>query len=368
MPRLNPRAEVTSGDLGPPIVVGGVTVYGGVAWVDDDRTINQVCDGSGEAGCVIRTLTTRTGEVETVSERGANFIVANGGLWAAYLSGYGSYTSSGARYPYVGAVGPDGSYAVKAGGAGPWDVYDRTGHWLYRLTDGDAFDLQLLSDGCAIWRPSPQPEAPILTRGVPVPQTIGPCYGVQMILVAGRWWAMYQSGRVVVHPHDAPGAGYDVTTGDSYGRDLVLVPGNNPRLVRLTWSDSPAQNQGSVRVLDLALDESHTNPEPPDPPKPEPPDPAPIPPTPEPTPPKEPTMIAYSAPVPGFLAGTLEPHPDGGDAVAIRKPNGKIVCCTPEGQIEERDSPGAWEKFRKSGGKLIAERDGDRVYVLGLAE
>lgn len=79
-------------------------------------------------------------------------------------------------------------------------------------------------------------------------------------------------------------------------------------------------------------------------------------------------MIAYSAPVPGFNPGNLEAHPDGDGSVGIRKPNGKVVCVTPEGNLEERDSMGAWEKFRKSNGKLIAERNGSLIYVLALAE
>jgi hypothetical protein len=78
-------------------------------------------------------------------------------------------------------------------------------------------------------------------------------------------------------------------------------------------------------------------------------------------------MIAYSGPVPGFMAGQLEPHPDDPSMVLIRKPNGRIVACTPDGRLEERDAAGSWESFRKAGGKLIAVRE-DRVYVLALVE
>jgi hypothetical protein len=97
-------------------------------------------------------------------------------------------------------------------------------------------------------------------------------------------------------------------------------------------------------------------------------------PIPEPVPPPEIVMtMAYSLPVPGFLAGALEPHPDGGGAVLVRKPNGKVLCITPAGAVEERDNAGPWEKFTRSknGASLIAEREtehGSAVYVLALCE
>jgi hypothetical protein len=67
----------------------------------------------------------------------------------------------------------------------------------------------------------------------------------------------------------------------------------------------------------------------------------------------------------------------------VRKPNGKLLCLTPDGNFEERDAAGEWEAFRKSGSKLLAQRyrtstmevDGQEVpvseawlYVICLAE
>lgn len=100
-----------------------------------------------------------------------------------------------------------------------------------------------------------------------------------------------------------------------------------------------------------------------------PPKPEPIPPTPE--PPKEPEMIAYAPPVPGFLAGELVDNDNG--TVSVLKPNGKYLCVTPDGGIEERDSPGGlWESFTQGATSLIAERDGGNrgplVYVLPMAQ
>lgn len=104
-----------------------------------------------------------------------------------------------------------------------------------------------------------------------------------------------------------------------------------------------------------------------------PPAPKPTPPAPPPAPPPKENdpMIGYSAPVPGFLPGDLVDNGNG--TVSVKKPNGRYLCVTPNGTIEERDSPGgAWESFRRGKSSLIAERDGDaagpKVYVLGLAE
>lgn len=82
---------------------------------------------------------------------------------------------------------------------------------------------------------------------------------------------------------------------------------------------------------------------------------------------KETSMIAYGLPIPGFSAGEEIENVDG--TVSIKKPNGKFLCVTPEGKIEERDhGNGAWENFRRGKNGLIAERDGGRVYVLPRVE
>ena len=99
-----------------------------------------------------------------------------------------------------------------------------------------------------------------------------------------------------------------------------------------------------------------------------------------PDPPVEGTfMSVYGAPILGFNSGDLEPHPDGGEWLAIRKPNAHFVSVTPDGAVEERPNDGSspttykpryWERFRKAknGASLIAERDNGRVYVLALVE
>ena len=65
--------------------------------------------------------------------------------------------------------------------------------------------------------------------------------------------------------------------------------------------------------------------------------------------------------------------PNGDGTVSAQKANGKWLCVTPDGQLEERDSPGGlWESFVRGNSSLIAYRDGGasgpKVYVLPLAE
>lgn len=84
-------------------------------------------------------------------------------------------------------------------------------------------------------------------------------------------------------------------------------------------------------------------------------------------------MIAFGQALPGFTKG--EEVDNGNGTVSFKKPNGKFLCVTPGGQVEERDTPGGvWESFTygKNRASLVAEREGPDgspvVYVLPIAE
>lgn len=90
----------------------------------------------------------------------------------------------------------------------------------------------------------------------------------------------------------------------------------------------------------------------------------------EPPPPHEDNMIAYGPLMTDWLLGETSPHADGGVYLKITKPNGKVVCVTPEGHVEEREVAAAWERFEKRGNALVAQRDLNGkpvVYVFPLA-
>jgi hypothetical protein len=185
-----------------------------------------------------------------------------------------------------------------------------------------------------------------LWEGAPIP----------VLTPAGPWVVVMTNADLRAYPWGST-QGKMLQTGENQNFDPDAIWFSAEIVV--VWSDAHGTlppHRGHVRLDDPRVE---LNPPivmpPPDPPVP------PIPPIPE-----EETMIAYAPPVPGFLPGELEPHPDGGVLYAVRKPNGKVLCCTPDGVLEERESAGPWEGFRKSGTSLIAER-GDKVYVLPLS-
>jgi len=82
-------------------------------------------------------------------------------------------------------------------------------------------------------------------------------------------------------------------------------------------------------------------------------------------------MIAYGPPMKDFASG--DEHDNGNGTISIRKPNGKWLCVTPTGAVEERDTPGGvWESFVRGDTGYIAQREGPNqevlVYVLAYVE
>lgn len=82
-------------------------------------------------------------------------------------------------------------------------------------------------------------------------------------------------------------------------------------------------------------------------------------------------IVAFEPKVtPGFVP--CKEFDNGNGTVSIEKTNGKFLCVTPPGGIEERDTPGGvWESFKKGKNCLIAERDNNgmpAVYVLMAAD
>lgn len=91
------------------------------------------------------------------------------------------------------------------------------------------------------------------------------------------------------------------------------------------------------------------------------------------------TLKAFSYVMQGFEPG--DEHDNGNGTISVQKANGKWLCCTPEGYLEGRDSPGGvWESFLPGNGCLVAERELEHkdaagnvisttrvVYVIGAA-
>lgn len=86
--------------------------------------------------------------------------------------------------------------------------------------------------------------------------------------------------------------------------------------------------------------------------------------------PEDDMSIAYGPVMTGFALGELKEHADGPPYFKVVKPNGKVLCVTPDGHVEEREVAGPWERFEKRGNALVAQRDLNGkpvVYVLSLA-
>jgi len=78
-------------------------------------------------------------------------------------------------------------------------------------------------------------------------------------------------------------------------------------------------------------------------------------------------MVYIDLLTPNLQAEVCEEIDNGNGTTSYRKPNGKIFCITPDGNVEERDSPGGpWESFKRVGASLVAERDSDRGKVAYL--
>lgn len=187
----------------------------------------------------------------------------------------------------------------------------------------------------------------------------GPDLGVRLtaMLVYDDTGGFHTPGRYVEVGYYAKGAGS--VRWESYKSDVVYAtnPPSFPAAARVAQSSFylvGGPNPQPKLLNCVAQTVPSYPPWLPKPPDPDPPNP-PI--------PVEDEMFAYGPIVPGFKPGT--DHDNGNGTVSVQKPNGKWLCVTPNGVIEERDTPGgAWESFHRSGNSLVAVRDGGAAGTL----
>ena len=147
---------------------------------------------------------------EVVSPRGANSLYAGGGVWSAWLAGYGLYASTGLHLPDAGlhGVGPDGevAYVPNYQEGVPCVVREQTGaEWP--LSSGVVYDLQLLGGGRAIWTYAQN----VYVRGIPQPQVVpGGVWGPRWCEVGAVAYLCYFSGAkgVILHRADDASQGW----------------------------------------------------------------------------------------------------------------------------------------------------------------
>ena len=218
------------------------------------------------------------GTPKTVLAGGANTTDGGGGVWAAWVGapGGGLYISTGQHLPDAGvpSVGPDGAVAYSPNyqaGVGV-DVREVSGQ-VWRLTNGIAYDIQLLGQGKAIWREGFR----VTTHGLPtIDPPITDAYRPRAVNVNGEWWVVYYSGSLgmVARPFTSI-LGYAIGFGDKFAHDAVVKNGN----LWLVWAyrEGEFPNDLDQMPLDLTKPRILLVVQPPKPPDPKPPEPGPEP-------------------------------------------------------------------------------------------
>lgn len=358
--RLNARGEYCAPGSGLGVVsMNGVPIDSSgsdACWLTDDVLLAQHCDQA----CQIRRFDLKSGEIKTEDPQGANWLRAGGGVWRAWLNGH-IRGSDGFSYDgYLCDVSPEGvtvtappsfdALTVSMPDVGGWNI--ATGPVGNNATSGPNVRYR---DGLLCWQGVDgwhlRNLNAVSTDVVAITPRAEVIYFTVQTKIGSAIWLIEQSGRLTARPHNST-IGYIITDQPVYGIDARYVNGK----IRVVWASSlgePPEHQ-HVYDQDLTLPRVELNETTP------PPDPIPIPGDP---------MQAYGSVLKDFTPGKEEKHPDGGEWLAVRNADGTFLCVTPDGNVETRTAAGPWERFKKSGNTLVAERDkGDHkvIYVLPI--
>jgi hypothetical protein len=197
-----------------------------------------------------------TGERILASARGANVFKGGGDVWAAWLNGYGFFTSKGLYLPEAGFmdVSVDGAIAYKENyqAAISSIVIREFSDQEWTLPSiGVVWDLQLLGDRSAIWSEGSPSERSVLTCGLAPKVTVtrnGNLWRPQAVFGAGRWWVYYYSEGngwkgVVCHPFDDI-QGFVVEEGEDAFGCVARAWSNN---IQFAWSVREGERPEDLR-------------------------------------------------------------------------------------------------------------------------
>lgn len=209
---------------------------------DDVRTIAQECHTIQPGGCCLG-----LSDGTLIRDGGLVGLHANNRVWAIMPFPEGGYLDSfGRRFPdsAPGPVSPDGAIAIKVvyHSFGPWDVLEASGE-RWRLTDGDAHDIQLLGGRRAIWLERGTGYR-LHARGVTVEQPAEAWGWPRLLDGDGRAVLLYQSytGNALVLD------GHIVADGINFFRPDAIVRAG---IWYITWATQP-QEYG-VTPIPLAI-------------------------------------------------------------------------------------------------------------------
>jgi hypothetical protein len=315
MPVFNARGDVLAGIGTAPITINGeaINVGGRGGWLDletvvyNRRSLVGVAgdgDASGELAAEVWDVVThrRNAAPVVVLPGGANVTDGGGGVWAAW-NATGLYVSTGVHLPAAGAgtVGPDGAVAYcpdYQDGRGV-DVREVVGD-VWRLTDGVAYDVQLLGARRAVWTE----RQVVRVAGLPEPApAIRDAFRPRVAWLAGVPWVCYWSAgreRIVLRPLEAdPLEGYELEPGDKFTHDCEARGG----IFRVVWAHGEGEHVNTITAIDPTAPRVPLGPTPP-----EPPDPGPGPPDPEPEVEAPRATITDYAPHDGVAPLTVTAH------------------------------------------------------------
>jgi hypothetical protein len=178
--------------------------------------------------------------------KGANALYAGGGVWAAWLAGFGLFTSTGLHLPAAGlvAVGDDGAlaYVPDYQSGVPVVVRDPDGaEWT--LTAGVAYDVRLYGQRRATFN---DPAQALYVVNLPAAVTLGPLWRPRAALVNGEWWLSYFcAAGVVLHPFAALEGFIVVPPGHDAWQDVAALE-TVADTVQCSWSVRAGEVAGDI--------------------------------------------------------------------------------------------------------------------------
>jgi len=255
MPHFNRGGRVVAGVAGTKISVDGTWIgeRGLAVWLDDDRVLfNDATSG------VLSTYDIRSGTVtrNLADGHGANELVADDGQWAAWLGGYGLYTSRGLVFPIggLGTLRRDQLVWTNNRQAGaPWFVSTPDGSGVQLLTSdpiravtidsadgaiGYVVRRRMYVDG-VLWPTRSD-------AGVFMPRLVTTGQGVRWLLYQthGEYVLLQQrGGRGIVVGQGRPARGF-------FGPDIRAI---GPTSVEIVWSTGAAEQPSVIRRRTIDL-------------------------------------------------------------------------------------------------------------------
>jgi hypothetical protein len=288
MPFINRDGNVAHGVAGVGAFLNNVQfdTGGGACWFDKFTIAyqHQAADGTYLALYDLNTRQWRRAITDPNDPRygkGANTIGAGGGVWAAWLAGFGLYTSNGwintdAALLTVGDGG-EVIYIEHYHTGYPVRVREKDGRdWL--LSEAAVLDADGYGHGNAIWTTY---DNVVHVHGeLPVPLVIGDvCFRPRAAYVNGEWWISYFSSLVgvVAHPFRST-VGYSIVAVGDCWQD-VSARDYHATVLDVAYATTQGEAAGSIVALSIDVataPRADLTPGPePQPPDPQPPDPEP---------------------------------------------------------------------------------------------